>query len=262
MEKAILNISVLGSGSSGNAIYIESPNIRILIDAGLSARELNRRLEYIGRCPEEIGAVLISHEHIDHVRGAEVLTKRYGIPLYLSEGTYLGAPKNLGQLKEVCYFSPGKAFFLADLWIEPFSVPHDANDPVGFNICLGENKISIALDMGYTTRLVQERMREAHLIVLESNHDTELLKIGPYPWHLKQRILGKRGHLSNDESSAFLQDLLHPGLSHVILAHLSRTNNRPELAQVEAQRVIQDHEVILHLARQDRPTALIALGEA
>ncbi len=258
-ERAILKVCVLGSGSSGNAIYVETPKVRLLIDAGFSGKELGRRLNGLGRCAEELGAILLSHEHTDHIQGVKVLTKRHGIPLYLTEGTHKGAKEALKGSKEFRHFSPGQGFPLEDLWIEPFSVPHDANDPVGFNLYLEEKKVSIALDLGYITRLIQEKMRRAHLIVLESNHDLETLKGGPYPWPLKQRILGKRGHLSNCGSSSFLRELLHPGLSHVVLAHVSQVNNHYALVQAEACKVLQGQEVALHLAQQDCPTALIAL---
>lgn len=250
---------MLGSGSSGNAIYVESPKVRLLIDAGLSGGELSRRLSGLGRRPEELRAILLSHEHTDHIQGAKTLIKRYGIPLYLNEGTHQGAKESLNGFNEVHHFFPGHPFPLGDLWVEPFSVPHDANDPVGFNLYLGAKKVSIALDLGYITRLIQERMRGAELIILESNHDLETLKGGPYPWQLKQRILGKRGHLSNCGSSAFLRELLHPTLSHVVLAHLSPVNNCPELARAEALKALQGQEVALHIARQDCPTKLIAL---
>lgn len=248
---------MLASGSSGNSIYVESPRFKLLVDAGLSGRELNHRLEGLGMCLGKIGAVLISHEHSDHIQGLGALGRRYQIPLYMNEGTHRQAGDRLKGVKEIHHFTTGQAFSLEDLWIEPFSVPHDAADPVGFNLYASGRKLSIALDLGYPTRLVRERMKEAHWIVLESNHDPEMLMNGPYPWHLKQRILGKRGHLSNQDSSSFLADLLHANLSHVVLAHLSQVNNRPELARDSALAALREQGIALHVALQDIPTEVI-----
>ncbi|MBI2877272.1 MAG: MBL fold metallo-hydrolase [Candidatus Tectomicrobia bacterium] len=256
--RLILKLCVLASGSSGNAIYLESPHIKLLIDAGLSGRELNERLRGLGLGLAKIGAVLISHEHSDHLQGAGALGRRYRIPLYLNAGTHRQTGEKLKGVKEIRHFTTGQAFPLEDLWIEPFSVPHDAADPVGFNFYQGDRKLSVALDLGYPTRLIRERMKGAQLIVLESNHDVEMLMKGPYPWPLKQRILGKMGHLSNRDSSSFLADLLHAELSHVVLAHLSQTNNRPELARDSALATLQGQGAALHVARQDTPTEMIA----
>lgn len=245
-----LRVCVLGSGSKGNCTYIESPGARLLIDAGLSAREIERRLRQIGRLPDSLDGVLISHEHGDHIRGVGALARRYKIPVYANLGTWQGAEPVVGMVQDLRPFCTGRPFLLKDLSIDPFSLPHDANDPVAFRVSWRRRIMAIVTDLGYPSQLVREHIKGCHLVVLEANHDDAMLKAGPYPWPLKQRIGGKAGHLSNLQSSELLRDVLHDELEHVVLAHLSETNNLPDLARLTAQEVLDVCSTRLSIASQ------------
>lgn len=182
-----------------------------------------------GLDPDVLDAILVTHEHTDHVRGVERLVRRRRIPVYLTDGTRQEA-SGLQLLPEVFPFTCGREFRINTLRVHPFSISHDARDPAGFTIGADGVRIGIATDLGQVTSLVREHLRGCRLLVLEANHDPDLLMNGPYPWFLKQRIRGRTGHLSNQESGGLLADILHPGLEQVILAHLSETNNTPEKA--------------------------------
>jgi len=259
-ETNIIRVSVLGSGSAGNSIYLESSYTKILIDAGFNGKEIARRLRIIGRRIEELDALLITHEHIDHTRGGGSLARRYGIPVYLNPDTHRAALAILGELPRVEYFNPGSSFPLQDLVIEPFYLPHDASNPNGFNIYEGETKVSIALDLGYITNLVRERFQQARLVILESNHDPELLQLGPYPWSLKQRISSKLGHLSNQLSGKLLAEVTHSGLEGIILVHVSQINNDPTLIRIAIEKSLRHSPPKLVIACQDKPTQLLTIN--
>mgnify|MGYP003288100550 CR=1 FL=1 len=245
-----LRVCILGSGSKGNCTYIESPETRILIDAGLSAREIERRLRYIDRTPETLDGVLISHEHADHIQGAGTLARRYKLPVYANPGTWQRARHVAGVVDDLREFCTGTAFALKDLVIDPFSLPHDAEDPVAFRISWHRRTMAVVTDLGYPSQLVRERMKGCHLLVLEANHDGAMLQAGPYPWPLKQRIGGKSGHLSNTQSGELLRSILHDELEHVVLAHLSEINNLPELARLTTQEVLGERHTRLSVASQ------------
>jgi phosphoribosyl 1,2-cyclic phosphodiesterase len=232
-----LRVCQLASGSKGNAVYIESGETRILIDAGLSATELRRRLAGIGVSADELHAILVTHEHGDHCRGVGVMARRHRVPVYLHPATH-GALPLLGMVPELREFEVGRPFALRDMQIYPFQVSHDAAAPVGFTIDTPEGKIGLATDLGLATRLVAEHLKSCRVLVLESNHDEQLLLDGPYPWHLKQRIRGHHGHLSNAAAAQLLADLLWDGMESVFLAHLSEVNNLPHLAENSARQVL------------------------
>lgn len=244
-----MRVCLLGSGSKGNSIYIESQKTRILIDAGLSARELKSRLEGIGGAGEDLNALLVTHEHTDHCRGVGPMARRYHLPVYLHPDTRRALP-NMGRIDDLREFDVGDAFALKDFQIETFPVTHDAAAPVGYTVETGEGKIGIATDLGIATRLVAQRLKGCRVLILESNHDEELLRDGPYPWPLKQRIRSNYGHLSNTASAQLLRELLWEGLEVVFLAHLSEVNNRPALAECCAgqilapQNLCQPHVII------------------
>lgn len=220
---------LLASGSKGNAIFVEVGDTRLLVDAGLSAREILNRLASIGVAGADLDAILISHEHTDHTRGAGTLARRLGIPLLISYPTCRESSRSLGKTSCI-EFESGYSFTLRDIQIDPFPITHDACDPVGFCIEGRDGRIGIATDLGCVTALVREKLKNCHMLVLESNHDEQMLIDGPYPWHLKQRIKSRHGHLSNVDASSLLDDLLHPDLSAVFLAHLSEVNNDPAVA--------------------------------
>lgn len=226
-----LKISTLASGSSGNSIYIESPEQKILIDAGLSGKEINRRLEEIGRQVEEIDFILVTHEHSDHLHGVGVLARRCDIPIYATGGTWAKAEPKIGSIKARQQKEIKKEeFVVGDCKIRPFAINHDAQEPVGYTIKSSSAQIAVATDMGEITSEVKEEVTGSDLVVLESNHDLEMLKIGPYPWHLKKRVMGEEGHLSNDDAAAFAVELAQNSVQRILLAHLSQDNNVPELA--------------------------------
>jgi len=224
-----LRVCLLGSGSKGNAVYVESRESRVLIDAGFSCRELQRRLSEIDACGERLDGLLVTHEHGDHCRGIGPLARRFEVPVFLHPETRKALP-GLGRIDDLREFHAGDILELRDLRIETFPITHDAAAPVGYVIETPEGKIGIATDLGIATRLVTDRLRGCRALILESNHDEELLRDGPYPWHLKQRIRGNHGHLSNSASAELLGDVLWEGLEAVFLAHLSEVNNQPELA--------------------------------
>ncbi|HTP64063.1 MAG TPA: MBL fold metallo-hydrolase [Geobacteraceae bacterium] len=230
-----MRICLLASGSKGNSIFVEAGAAKVLIDAGLSARELLFRLSAIGVEGKELDAILISHEHSDHVRGAGTLARKLRIPLFASEPTRRAVGTAIGKT-EMFEFESGSPFSFKDIVIDPFPTTHDAADPVGFIVECGEGRVGIATDLGIATRLVQEKLKGCRALVLESNHDEEMLANGPYPWPLKQRIRSRHGHLSNNESAALLDEILHPGLEAVFLAHLSEVNNDPGIAFKTAEK--------------------------
>jgi phosphoribosyl 1,2-cyclic phosphodiesterase len=240
----MIRLWVLGSGSGGNAIYLSSPNARILIDIGFGPRQLAKRLEPIGANLSQIDAVLVSHEHSDHIKGINLL-KGSRFPntfCYTNRLTAEAIHGAVGSLPDkLRLFANGDSFTIADLTVNPFSVLHDAIDPVGFEIVSNGIKITVATDLGYVTGLVRERMKGSDCVIIESNHDENLLKHDVHrPWSLKQRILGKTGHLSNENAGRLLAEVAHEGLAKVVLAHISRDCNTPALAKSAAQKHLSE----------------------
>jgi len=225
-----VRVCLLASGSRGNSALIEADGCRVLIDAGLSGKETERRLSTIGLCGEDLQAILVTHEHHDHVGGIGPLARRYNLPVYIDRQTYAALPK-LGNIKDLRHFDSGERFSFAGLAISSFSTTHDAVNPVGFTIESAEGKIGFATDLGMPTRLAAEQLKNCRVLVLEANHDEQMLQDGPYPWHLKHRIRSRHGHLSNGEAGRLLQDITWPGLEALFLAHLSEENNCPDLAR-------------------------------
>ena len=226
-----LQVCVLASGSSGNSIFVSSGTTSILVDAGISKRAMGLRLDDIGVKPEQISAICLSHEHHDHMRGLPMLQKQFGWDVFANRGTIEGLQRN-EKTRAVMYqvFSTGMQFLIGDLSIETFSVPHDAFEPVGFTVGLGNQRVGIVMDAGIPTSLIRERLRGCQMLIVESNYDEQLLMAAPRPWRLKQRIRGRQGHLSNETAAEMIAEVAHPGLSHVYLAHLSRECNREDLA--------------------------------
>lgn len=226
-----MKVCVLASGSSGNCIFVGSAKTRILIDAGLSGRETTRRLALIDESLASIQGICLTHEHTDHIAGLSALHLRSGIPLFANAGTIdaVRRDESLGALKWQV-FTTGAAFPIGDLTITPFSVSHDAYEPVGFIVATDRVRVGIVTDIGVRTQLVQERLRHCHALVIESNHDERLLADAKRPWHLKQRIAGRQGHLSNRHAAELIAEIACAELDHVFLSHLSLDCNRPELA--------------------------------
>ncbi|EHP88637.1 metallo-beta-lactamase family protein [Geobacter metallireducens RCH3] len=237
MDGGFVRVCLLASGSKGNSLFVESDGTRVLIDAGLSAREIVRRLAVIEVEPADLDGLFISHEHVDHVRGVGVLARKYRLPVHVSYPTHHEVREGFGDAP-VVEFESGYSFGFRDLLIDPFPITHDACDPVGFTIESKEGKVGIATDLGTATRLVADKLKRCRVLVLESNHDEEMLMGGPYPWHLKQRIKSRHGHLSNNDSAALLAEVLHPGLEGLFLAHLSEVNNDPAVAKEVAENLL------------------------
>ncbi|MDL2318010.1 MBL fold metallo-hydrolase [Eubacteriales bacterium OttesenSCG-928-A19] len=225
----------LRSGSSGNAIFVQAGAVRVLVDAGLSGRAVERALADIDAAPDSIQAILVTHEHSDHIAGVGVLSRRYDIPVYASEKTWLAMEDKASirgiALKNRYAFTPNESFYIHDLAVSPFSTPHDAADPVGFALNFAGRKICVATDLGHVGGSLMQALSGSDLVLLEANHDPDLLRANQrYSARLKARILGKKGHLSNGDSGDALIRLVQEGLHHVILGHLSGDNNSPELA--------------------------------
>lgn len=236
-----LTICILGSGSSGNSTYVASEQTAILIDAGLTAKRTTERLEQIGIAPERLQGICLSHEHNDHTGGLRVLHKRYGIPLYANSGTREALIRDPAMVPLPWnIFTTGAPFQIGDLLIEPFSVPHDAYDPVGFIVHNASARVGVVTDMGMPTALVRERLKRCHAVVLESNHDERLLQDATRPWSLKQRITGRQGHLSNRVAATLAAEIAGPDLRHIFLAHLSEDCNRHDLALETTQTALRE----------------------
>ena len=259
----------LFSGSSGNALYIGAGDTRLLIDAGVAGRSVEEALRQIGVLPEMLTAIAVTHEHSDHVRGVGILSRKYHIPVYANEGTWNGMARAVGEIPRGCrrVFETNGDFFIGDLALLPFSIPHDAADPVGFRVFCGGCSAATATDIGHMTKDILRVLEGTDVMVLESNHDPELLRRNPhYPVRLKQRILGSRGHLSNDDSAQALLSLCESGVRQVLLGHLSGENNTPELAMdtavhcLEQEGVRLNEDIGLGIAWRDRVSKRFEIG--
>ena len=253
-----VRFTVLGSGSSGNATYLEAGETRLLIDCGFSARQIKQRLATIKRIPDRLDGILVTHEHSDHIKGLKNLAVKLGIPIYCNRLT----SEEINYAQPASYdfrlFETGQSFEIGSVGIETFSVPHDANDTVGFMLHTSAGKIVILTDLGHATRLIADRTREANVLLLETNHDVDLLRNCPHrPWQLKQRIMSRHGHLSNKSAAEFTETILHDNLYHIFCAHLSRECNSPELIRAEFEAVLQRNGSVntqLTITKQDAPS--------
>jgi len=260
-----VQFTILGSGSGGNCAYLETGETRLLIDAGFSGRQVRERLASIGRTPENLNGILLTHEHSDHIQGLTGLCSKLKIPIYCNRLTREAVELQLQMKLEMCHlFTTGSSFDIGDVRIDTFSVPHDAYDPVGFMLHATGHKIGFLTDLGHATRLVCERVRASNVLVLETNHDLKMLQDDPRrPWSLKQRISSRHGHLSNEAAAEALQTIVHADLRHVYLGHLSRDCNRPELARdvigKKMQAVGAGH-LAIHSTSQAKPCETLALA--
>jgi len=252
-------VHVLGSGSRGNSILLETSETRIIVDAGFSGRQLERRLAVAEVAPESINALFITHEHRDHTQGMGVFARRWHVPVYIARATAASCSSLLTGAEDIRYYRAGRSVDLGDLRVEPFLTCHDAIDPVAVTVRQRSSglKVGIATDLGTPTVPVRHALQCCHLLILEANHDEVMLRTGPYPWSLKSRIAGRQGHLSNRAAAELGKELHHPGLAGVVLAHLSQECNEPELAaQVVGEALEkQGYAAPLHVASQDEPLA-------
>lgn len=256
-----MQFSVLGSGSRGNSVLVQSATTAILIDNGFSGKELARRLALHGLSLEMLDAVFVTHEHNDHTGGVGVVSRRCKLPVYANEATFGAGEKRMGKLHRRCEFETGDLIEFQDLAIRSFRVSHDTADPVGYVVESDTRRLGYLTDTGKVTHLMGQRLKGCHGLILEFNHDPELLRTGPYPLPLQQRVRSNQGHLANRDAGNFLQTLLHAQLRHVVLAHLSDTNNLPVLAMQEAKVAAATvaTELQLTVASQESPTPVFSL---
>ncbi|WP_136805529.1 MBL fold metallo-hydrolase [Desulfosediminicola flagellatus] len=255
-----MQFSVLGSGSRGNCVYIEEGKNGILIDNGFSGKEVEKRLSAIGRSLDNLTAICVTHEHNDHIAGVGVLSRRCKIPVYSNYGTFKGAENKMGKLHKLIEFGTGEDIEIQDLQVRSFRVSHDTADPVGFVVSNGSEYLGYCTDTGKVSKLMELRLAGCHGLILEFNHNLEMLKNGPYPLFLQQRVRSSQGHLSNEDAAEFLHNLMHRHLKVAVLAHLSETNNTPELASKAAgQCFSEEYKAKMVVARQETPTVLTAL---
>lgn len=227
-----LRFSPLFSGSSGNATYVGCDDAHILVDAGLSGSRVTGELERVGVDPARLDAILVTHEHADHIKGIGILSRRYDLPIYASEGTWRELWGKLGPIamKNMRVFQPGEDFYIGSIDVTPFPIPHDAAQPVGYTFETGGAKLALATDLGCVRESWLKYISGASAVILESNFDPGMLQAGPYPYDLKKRILGRKGHLSNDDAGEVAAALVRAGARQIVLGHLSKENNYPELA--------------------------------
>jgi phosphoribosyl 1,2-cyclic phosphodiesterase len=244
-----VSLSLLASGSRANCALVASSTTRILIDAGLSCRETLKRLRALGEKPEQLSAILITHEHSDHVAGLQRLASKLNVPVFLTEPTHRewgramrDEESKVPELPKLERFASGSGFQVGDIEIKPFTIPHDAVDPVGFTFRAEGVKIGFATDLGYMPVSVRHHLRGCDVLVIESNHDLEKLRTGPYPWSVKQRVMSRVGHLSNDALAEFFSNDYDGGAAYVVLAHLSEQNNHPEIARAAAEHALRERQ--------------------
>jgi phosphoribosyl 1,2-cyclic phosphodiesterase len=249
----------LYSGSSGNSIFLSTGKTKILIDCGLSCKKIAAALASIGENPSELSAILVSHEHVDHIRGAGVVSRKFGVPVYANRNTWDAMESSLGPIPadRKMEFEGQTEFYIGDVLVRTFPIPHDAVEPVGFNFFAGDKKITIATDIGHINRKLLDYIMESDLILIESNHDLEMLKVGRYPWSLKRRIMGDKGHLSNDMAAKVVAYMAEKGTKNFVLGHLSKENNFPQLAYQTVYNALNEkcicagQDVVLEVALRD-----------
>jgi phosphoribosyl 1,2-cyclic phosphodiesterase len=258
----MVRLTVLASGSKGNGTVVCSSRTRLLVDCGLSCRETLRRLRASGG--DAVDAILITHEHSDHVAGVEVMARRLGVPVYMTGATHQAwarwardASGNKPALPRLELFEAGRGFQVGDIAVMPFTIPHDAVDPVAFAFRVEGVKVAVCTDLGYLATNVRDHLRGSDVLMVESNHDLEMLRGGPYPWAVKQRVMSRVGHLSNDALAEFFATDYDGSAAYVVLAHLSEQNNHPEIARRAAERALGQRRSLLQnrllLAAQSEP---------
>lgn len=244
-------VSVLASGSRGNSAVVQTTRTRILVDAGISCRETFKRLKTLGEDPQSLSAVVITHEHSDHVYGLATLAKKLKIPVFMTGATHQVWAKSLRDqgdraswVERLEIFSAGKGFQIGDIVVAPFTIPHDAADPVGFTFRAEGVKVGFATDLGYLPVSVRDHLRGCDVLIVESNHDLEQLRSGSYPWSVKQRVMSRVGHLSNDALADFFRGDYDGRAAYIVLAHLSEQNNHPEIARGAAEAALGKRQTL------------------
>ena len=243
-----MRLCSIASGSSGNCIYVGSEEAHVLVDVGISGKSIEKGLNSLDLTGKDVDGILITHEHSDHIKGLGVISRKYGIPIYTTGGTAdaMLRMKSLGKMPEglIHEIREDEPFEIKDLTVNPFTIPHDAAQPVGYRLECGEHSVGIATDLGKYNDYIVKNLENLDAVLLEANHDIRMLQVGKYPYYLKQRILGDKGHLSNELSGRLLCDILHDNLKHIMLGHLSKENNYARLAYetVKLEVTLADNE--------------------
>lgn len=263
-----MRLCSIASGSSGNCTYIGSENTHLLIDAGISAKRIVTGLNELGLKPEELSGIMITHEHSDHIQGLGVLSRKYGIPIYGTKGTTQGILEatslgkfDAGLLHEV---ECDREIILGDIMVRPFRISHDAKEPCGYVACSGQKRVAVATDIGIYDDYTIMNLQRLDALILEANHDVKMLQVGTYPYYLKQRILGDKGHLSNENSGRLLNRILHDDFKAVLLGHLSKENNYERLAYETVKMEVtlgegpySGNDFSINVANRDMPSEII-----
>lgn len=265
-----MRLCSIASGSSGNCIYVGDNNTHLLVDTGISKKRIEEGLQKLDVKGEELSGILITHEHVDHIQGLGVFSRKYEVPIYATKGTIEGIKncKSLGKMPEGLLhpIEVNQEFGLGDLQIHPFEISHDANEPSGYRIENGKQAVAVATDLGKYDEYTVQKLQNLNAIVLEANHDIHMLEVGPYPYPLKRRVMGDKGHLSNELSGRLLCDILHDELQYVVLGHLSKENNYEELAYetVKLEITMGDNpykgeDINLMVAKRDTVSEIVTL---
>lgn len=254
----------LASGSSGNCQYIETEQSRVLLDAGLSGKKIQSLLSEIEVEPADLDGILVTHEHQDHIKGVGILSRRFNLPIYANQQTWIGMEDSIGNIADenIRIIESEAAFEIKDLGVTPFKISHDAREPLGYSFYSKSKKLSILTDTGEVDDNIRQNLMASDLLMIESNHDPQMLKIGSYPQFLKRRVLGKLGHLSNEDAGNLIKDLNLRADAKIILGHLSRENNFPELAYETVKNILLEagmESLKPELTYRDRPTRIYQL---
>lgn len=259
-----MRFSVLASGSTGNAFYIEHGETKLLVDAGLSGRKIDQLFSQIGVNPEQLSGILVTHEHNDHIQGLGVMARKYDLPIYANEKTWQAMEKNIGKIKteQKFHFEADSVQSLGSIEAESFSVSHDAADPMFFNFRANDTKVTLLTDLGYVSEKIKQKIAGANAYVFESNHDVSMLQMSAYPWNVKRRILGDYGHVSNEDCGLALSEVITADTERIYLAHLSKENNMKELANMSVDQVLRERgiEIPLYDTDPEEATPLYEVG--
>lgn len=245
-----MRFAYLGSGSRGNCAIIESGNTRLMLDCGFSIRETERRLQLLGLSAADVSAILVTHEHSDHISGVGGLARKHGLPVWMTPGTY--ATGKAGELSEMMPVNCHQKFSIGSIDVQPVPVPHDAKEPCQYVFNSNGLRLGILTDVGHITPYIQQHYRRCDALVIECNHDQEMLRDGPYPWSLKQRVGGNYGHLNNHQAAAMVKDVDHERLQFLMAVHISEKNNSVDLARAALHAVVQPETTTVQLASQQQ----------
>ena len=259
-----LRFSVLASGSSGNAFYIESDKERLLVDAGLSGKQLDRLFSEIHVDPAKLSGILVTHEHGDHIKGLGIIARKYNLPIYANEKTWKAMERSIGKLTidQKFHFNMEEVKTFGDIDVESFGVSHDAAEPMFYTFRHNNKKVALVTDLGYVSERIKKTIEDADAYIFEANHDVSMLRMSSYPWSVKQRILGDSGHVSNEDCGLALCDIIGNETKRIYLAHLSKDNNMKDLARMSVDNILQERGINIDIFDTDpmRPTALYEVG--